>query len=411
MKEILGIRFAKCLFFILVLTAVMIFRVPSSVKPPRVHIDLPETRQEEMHSTASMENVLASVTMIRRETASIVQHSNTGTVAAMWIDGRSVPMSDKQVAEFEDKLYSCKTQEEYEAMMRTLSYYDKGVNLSRFSWFWDEMEDLYSDEQIAMMKSGKVENQVLPDVVGMKARDAYHLLTGMGFLARIAYNYNSDCKLPVDYCYGQDIAPGSLINTNASIILNVQAPKELLEAPMFWDPDDTDFDIFKYAQNLRENGKYSIILPNVVGLYCDDAKRCLEEAGYKHVTITYRHVSDDILPGYCFEQVFQPGWIIYNTTEIFISAQILPPNLIDIPDVVGMQSSDAVNALIKTGLCICYYYVDESDSGIAEGCCIRQDYTVGARLGDSSINLYIQKSSVESESVTESTSASESSIS
>lgn len=406
MRKFIGIQFVKYMFFVVMLSAVMMFNVQSSFKTSANTV-LTDKKYLGNLSSLTVENELASVTAIKKETASVItKEIETEPIAAMWVDGKSVPMTDEQVEEFEKKLYSCKTFEEYDALVRSLSYYNKGVDMSRFSWYWDDLENLYSDKQISILKNSKIEDRVMPNVIGMKAQEAYDFMIGMGLVGRMVYSYDPNCKLPVGYCYWQDMDAGSPCRTNAGSMIYIQAPKELLNTPVDWDPDDKDFDIYQYAQNIRENERYTIIMPNVVGLYRDEAKRQLEEAGFKKVTITYLHVSDDIAPGYCYEQSWAKGTMIYNTTEITIGAQVLPADKIDIPNVVGMQVLDALDVLHITGLEISCHYLDDPESGVAEGCCIRQDYTLGEGIGRSFINLYIQKASAESVSNSESVSVS-----
>ena len=310
------------------------------------------------------------------------------SVAAMWVDGKSVPMTAGQVAEFEKKLYECKTQEEYEAMMNTLQHYEKGVDLSRFDWYWDEMEDLYSDDQIAQLKSGQSELLIVPDVVGMKSREAYSFLRNLGFIVRVSYYYNPDCDLPVDYCYWQDAQPGTMWKSDSGIMLLIQAPVEIIIESIQWDPDDEDFDINLIAQDIRENGRYSVIVPNVVGLHADEAKRRLEEAGFKNVIITYM-VNDSIAPGYCFDQLFTPGKLIYNTLEFRITARELHPYFV-VPDVIGLSEAEAVAALAIAGFSARIIYVDDPSAGVDEGICIGLDCTPGSTTQELSIAVTIQ---------------------
>ncbi|HBP38868.1 MAG TPA: hypothetical protein DD640_09055 [Clostridiales bacterium] len=244
-----------------------------------------------------------------------------GSVAAMRIDGQIVPMTYGEIADFEEKLFQCKTPEEYEAMMSTLAYYNKGVDMSRFSWYWDDLADLYSDEQIAMMRDGTRQMKVVPNLVGMEARAAYQYMTDLGFLIRFAYYHNSDSDLPVGTIYYQDIEAGSTFNTDAAIMASVQAPREISYESVIWDPDDTDFDINAIAADIRENGRYSIAMPDVVGLTAEEARATLEAAGYRSVEVVYLHTDRDAADGCCYEQLFAPGTLIYNTHSFWIHIQ------------------------------------------------------------------------------------------
>ena len=332
----------------------------------------------------------ASLTAEGEEGFTPDMYGDLESVAAMWVDGESVPMSQEQVSELEKKIYACKSQSELDALMRTLQYYNRGVDFSRFDWYWVQLEPLYSDKQIAQMRYGKREWVIVPNVVGMKAREAFQLMSNLGFLARLAYYPNPSSDLPVDYCYGMDATPGELWPTDASIILSIQAPMEIDEG-IFWDPDDLDFDINAIAKDIRENGRYTIPMPNVVGLSADEALRVLEEAGYKNVQIGYSIIVNDAAPGCCYDQAFPPGTPIYNTTEFWIWCKLLPTVLGEIPDVIRMLQNDAAAALEAAGFSVRYEYVDEPISPVNKDCCIRLNYIPGSMIDTTNvITLFIQ---------------------
>ena len=347
-----------------------------------------ETRVNSELISAPSALALSDKSLLEEYVGSEEEDEGYDSAAAMWVDGKSVPMTIEQVAEFEKRLYECKTQEEYESMMNTLQHYEKGVDLSRFDWYWDEMEDLYSDDQIAQLKSGQSELLKVPDVVGMKSREAYSFLRNLGFIVRVSYYYNPDCNLPVDYCYWQDVQPGTLWKSDSCIMLNIQAPVEIINESIQWDPDNEDFDINLIAQDIRENSRYSVIVPNVVGLHADEAKRRLEEAGFKNVLITYL-VTDSFAPGYCFDQLFAPGMLIYNTIEFRITARELHPYL-SVPDVIGLSEAEAIAALAAAGFSARIIYVDDPSGGVDEGICIGLDCTPGSITQESSIAVTIQ---------------------
>lgn len=59
-------------------------------------------------------------------------------VAAKWVDGEIVPMSDLELAEFEEQLYSSKTKQEYKDVMKNIAYYNKVIDMKRFDWYLSE---------------------------------------------------------------------------------------------------------------------------------------------------------------------------------------------------------------------------------------------------------------------------------
>lgn len=65
-----------------------------------------------------------------QEEAFSVEH-----VAAKWVDGEIVPMSDLELTEFEEMLYSSKTKQEYREAMKNIAYYNKAIDLKQFDWY------------------------------------------------------------------------------------------------------------------------------------------------------------------------------------------------------------------------------------------------------------------------------------
>ena len=326
----------------------------------------------------------------QKEETTVAVDEHSQPVAASLEDGKSVPLTKDQLSDFEAKLYASQTQKEYEATMSTLQYYDKGVDLSRFSWYWDSLKDIYSKQQIEMMKSGKYEWKKVPYVVGMKAGDAFKLMTDSGVLARVSYYYNPNSDLPADYCYSQDIATGTTIRTDACVMLTMQTPKELAGVLINWNPDDVDFDINAIAQKIRDTGTYSIYMPDVVGLPGDEAKSKLEAEGFENVTICYVRTDDSIATGLCFNQRFDPGMLITNTYPFEIKVQADPPAMHVVPNVVGMWEGDAVAAISAAGLSAWCYHADSGQSNIEAGTCFKQDWEPGSSTQQTNMFIYIQ---------------------
>ena len=186
MKKLFAFSHLKYILFVAMIIAIMVNNLQGTPAQSEQSIadnsikTIYTNELQSMHSAYA----LAQEAKLEGDTSIIETDGNGEPVASMWVDGKSVPMSTEQIDELEEKIYKCKSQEEYEALMGTLQYYNKGVDLSRFSWFWDEMEPLYSDKQIAQMKSGKREWKKVPDVVGMKAREAYNRMVDAGFITR-----------------------------------------------------------------------------------------------------------------------------------------------------------------------------------------------------------------------------------
>lgn len=58
--------------------------------------------------------------------------------AAKWVDGEIKPMSDLEIAEFEEELYASKTKQEYKEVMENIAYYNKVIDMKRFDWYKSE---------------------------------------------------------------------------------------------------------------------------------------------------------------------------------------------------------------------------------------------------------------------------------
>lgn len=306
--------------------------------------------------------------------------------AAKWVNGVAVPMSKAEIEEFLEELYACQTQEEYEDMLKTLAYLNGGIDLSPFEWYWESLDELYSDEQIAIMRTGKREWKEVPNVVGMEAMEAYKYMLDRGFLARLNYYYDPDSDLPVDYCYAQEIAPGTLWNTDASIILSIQAPYELLGVSVNRDPDDENFNFDKEIFDQHDIN----YVPNVVGMTESDALRALEDAGFYNINVYYDFNYTDTPVGICTCQDWPAGEARAATGWMGIYIQSEPPMLYEIPNVIGLSESDACNQLWEAGFRVQPVYEYDPDSSQPVGMCMRQSHTGNHYDSYLLITIYIQ---------------------
>ncbi len=309
-------------------------------------------------------------------------------IAARWVDGQVVPMTDAEIAAFEKALYQCQTQSDYEAKMSELAYYNKGIDLSKFSWYWDDLEDLYSDEQMALLRAGSKERKPMPDIYGMEVSVAYRFLTNQGFIGRFYYVYNPNCDLPVGTCYWQDGEPGGMWNVTANFFIRVQAPKEINH--QMWDPDNP-VDIDALAADIRENGSYHVFIPDVIGLPETEAIALLEEAGFNNIFVSHNYVENDVEIGICFKQDGTPGSAQLNTSIYCINIKSKNP-IFEIPDFVGMTETEAISYLTEKDQPYTINYVDEPESGLGAGFVVRQAYPEGDVISSESVMLiYVQK--------------------
>lgn len=306
--------------------------------------------------------------------------------AAILVNGISVPLTKQQLSELEEKIYACKTLEELDALLDTLQYYNKGVDMGRFEFYWETLDAYYTEEQIAMMRYGDIKNIPMPDFTGMKAEDAYQYAIDQGAIARLYYLHSDDSDLPVGYVYDQQFSVGYVFNSNASFFLYLQAPREITGGGFKWFPGDTDSDILAIAQELSESGEFYINLPNCVGMQGQEAKNLLEEAGFSNVTLYYIDYSiGEVAPGYCFSQTPNPAYKEKSTTGIYLGLQ--KDEIVKVPNVVGMSIDEAYTAIRAVGLGVGMNYVDSPQPGAETGYCIGQQIPAGTMTEE--ILMYI----------------------
>ncbi len=246
---------------------------------------------------------------VESDPAVIADAQSDGSLA-LWVDGKRVPQTREQIAEWEKKLYACHTQAEYEAFLADVAYYNEGIDLSRFSWYWDDLTNLYSAEQIAIMKAGSTAWKTVPNMIGMEMRQAYRKMTDLGFLVRFSYFYDPSCTLPVGTCYYQDIPANTKWNVDACIMVNVQAPQELGQKHVAWHPDK-DFDIIEYCEDLQNK----VTVPTVVGLPKNEAVAILTQLGLVVILNDVSEPENGIPFGFCVRQGF-------CNTEIMVGQMI-----------------------------------------------------------------------------------------
>ena len=268
--------------------------------------------------------------------------------ASKWVNGTRIDMSEEEVTDFEKGLYDTKTKEEYIKYLEEsdIAHYDKGIDLSAFEWTWTEMKSMYADHRVDIVRYSKPFNFEMPNIVGMSAQKIYELLDGMGALVRFYYYYSPDANVPVGHCYFQDPEVRTIYGTNCGVMVTLQAPKEIVNESVGWDPDDNSFDIEAIARDIRENGSYAIYVPDLIGLNAEDSKKQLNDLGFVDVRIDYSYYRTDIEPGIVYEQSFTPGEMRSNRSPFTIFAGPLPSEQIVVPDVVGMTMDEAL-ALIE----------------------------------------------------------------
>ena len=309
--------------------------------------------------------------------------------AAYLVDGKIVPMTYGEISSFEERLYACQTKEELDALLDSVAYYNKGIDMSRFPWYWDELREIYTDEQIEMMQTRPDEQRLVPYVIGMHWKQAYNVLTQAGFIVRIFYYYNPDSDLPVDYCYAQDFSEGRLWNINASIYLSIQAPEQICDEAVARMPDDDDFSIEQVAQDIIDNNFPTSVVPDLFGMTYFQAERALQNAGYSRILCLDDYAKDcGVEPGQCYDQNYQAGEVVkINEKIIFYVLTTMPLNTV--PSVIGMTYPEASEFLEARNLGLVVVFVDSPEDYHGEEVIIAQSPAPGEQVLYCPVTAYV----------------------
>lgn len=328
--------------------------------------------------------------------------ADASDIGAFLIDGNVVPMTQAQVDDLETKLAQCQSQEELEALMSNVAYYNKGIDCSGYEWYWESKRGIYTDDQIAILRSPRVAVK-MPNIIGMDYRKAYDCLTDLGLVVRIIFYFNPNSSMPINCIYNQDIDAGCTIYSNAALQIYAQAPSEIyLDVPIPWYPEDKDFDICQVAADLREHGVIAVEVPNVVGMTEQEAVSVLAESGLKNVVVRYEIGDQNIEPGRCLRQAGKPGTYTLSNQifNVFIQQE---PEYTIIPDVVGLTESEAIETLQAAGFNVEFEYKNDYDHETPAGICFWQNCSPGKVPGIINyLYLHIQAYSIETTNIPES---------
>ena len=202
-------------------------------------------------------------------------------VLALWVNGERVVQTPQQVAAWEKGLYACQTEEEYKAYLENVAYYNKGVDMSRFEWAWDELRKIYTEEQIALLKKNDTTRKRMLNAVGLTPQQAYRMFTDAGFIVRMSYRYSETTDIAAGYCYDQEVPAGQLWAKCASFFIYIQV----------------------------DRSEVRLTVPYVVGQAEDQARRCLTYWKFANVDYQYEY-SDSWRAGICMSQSIAKGTVV-----------------------------------------------------------------------------------------------------
>ena len=217
-------------------------------------------------------------------------------VLALWINGERVVQTPQQVAAWEKGLYACKSEEEYNAYLANVAYYNKGVDMNRFEWTWDEMKEIYTDEQIELLKKDSNAEKRMLNAIGLSAQQAYSMFTKAGFIVRLVNCYNPDTDIPVGYCYEQEVPAGQLHRLGTSFFIWIQAEKP----------------------------KVKLSMPGLTGRSEGEIRQLLGNMGFSNVEYVYEY-SDSATPaGYCIGQSVAAGSVVFSDDYVRVVIKLEP---------------------------------------------------------------------------------------
>ncbi|MGB4634898.1 MAG: Stk1 family PASTA domain-containing Ser/Thr kinase [Actinomycetaceae bacterium] len=181
---------------------------------------------------------------------------------------------------------------------------------------------IHPDTPVVMLVSDGVEYLIVPDVVGMTADDAANTLEDARFVPVYAEEYS------------QDVPEGEVISQTPEAEESIPHSSEVT-----------------YVVSL---GREPLVVPSVTGLDQDTAITTLEDTGFE-VSVSEEY-SDDIAKGTVISQSPQAEESMYRGDTVTITVS-LGPELALVPNVIGMQESQARTALINAGFNVESEYV------------------------------------------------------
>ena len=137
-------------------------------------------------------------------------------------------------------------------------------------------------------------------------------------------------------------------------------------------------------------GLEPVEIPDFYGMTIEEATELLYELGLVPDEASYVYaVSDEVEPGQIFDQSIAPGQEVTLGTALSFSIAVEEETeLIEVPDVVGMEESTAKNALQNGGFVVTVY--QEPSSSVEEGYVIRQNPISGSlREENAGIIIYV----------------------
>ncbi|MEL7604344.1 MAG: PASTA domain-containing protein, partial [Bacillota bacterium] len=164
-------------------------------------------------------------------------------------------------------------------------------------WHWDELREIYTDEQIALLQADSNVKKRMPNVVGMSAQQAYNTLTSAGFIVRLTYCYSATSSVPDGYCYLQEVPAGQMWRQGDTFFIWIQEPKPRFHITMF--------DIFGFSE-----GQIRGWLANI---------------GYTNVDFQYQYTENGTPAGYCIGYSPSVGTVVYPEDHIQIIISLGPP--------------------------------------------------------------------------------------
>ncbi|MEZ5343829.1 MAG: PASTA domain-containing protein [Acidimicrobiales bacterium] len=195
---------------------------------------------------------------------------------------------------------------------------------------------------------------VVPDVIDLTQDDATKILQDLGLVPDITYEVNDE--VAANLVFSQDPGSGATVQENSVVKLTVSQARD------------------------------AVNLPDVVGLTQEEATRVLNEAGFRVDPVLAP--SDDKDAGIVIDMTPQPNQDVNLDSPIQITVSSGPAE-ISVPDVSGLKTADATNALGRVGLPSPTLELEPS-TDVEKGLVIRTDPPSGSLVSkDRVIIMYV----------------------
>lgn len=223
-------------------------------------------------------------------------------------------------------------------------------------------------ETIMLLVSTGEELVGVPNVVGCDRTTAENALKNMGFAVMVDEQYSETVEQGM--VISQSKTAGTNIKKNSTVLIVVSKGAQSVTSPDVGGKDS------------------KVTVPNVVDTDRASAEKMLSDSGLS-VSVSEQY-SDTVQEGYVISQDIKGGSQVKkgSTVTIIVSKE---QELAEVPNVVGMNESDAESELKKNGFNVNKGTAEYSDE-IPEGAVISQSVSAGSKAAkNSTVTIVVSK--------------------